>query len=73
MQLLGLGVKKIRFTQQGDWLLPLVDNNRLLKFVVILDIILLTEAGRILLSTQNMAQSDPINNKFSDDFKAIVH
>ena len=55
MQVFSLGIKRIRCTNQGNWLLPLVDYNGMLKAVVVPDTILSTEARIMLPSPQHMA------------------
>ena len=62
-QVVSLGGKRVMCTQQGDWLLPLVDDNGILTVVVILYTILLLEAGRMLLSLHLMDLGHPINIK----------
>ena len=62
-QVVGLRGKRIRCTHQGYLLLHLVDYNGLMTVVLIPDIILLPEDGRMLLSPRHMAKGFPINNK----------
>ena len=72
-QVVGLVRNRIRRTQQGYWILPLVDYNKLLIVVVIPDTLLLPEAGRMLMSQHHMSQGYPINSKASGVCEKIIH
>ena len=55
-QVVSLGGKSIRCTQEGDWILPSVYDNGLLTVVVIPYTVLLTKSGILLLLPQHMYQ-----------------
>ena len=62
-QLVGLGGNRTRCIQQGDWIIPLIDDNGILTVVVILETILFLESDRMLLLPNNIDQNYPINRK----------
>ena len=73
VRVVGLGGKRIRFTHRVYWLIPLVDDNVLLTFILIPDINLLPEDGKMFLSPNNMYQFYPIKRKPREGCQEIVH
>ena len=61
-QLVGLGGNMTRCIQQGDWIIPLIDDNGIMTVVFILETILFLESDRMLLLTNNIDQNYPINS-----------